>query len=67
MDVSPHRFDAICMCMVCEEDKDFSLCKDECGPGDVTMETTPMARDNITVLYRGRKCKTTFPGASITP
>ena len=38
MDVSPRdRFGAICMCVICEENKD------ECDPGDVTMETTPVA------------------------
>ena len=32
----PHRFGVICMCMIWEENKD------ECGPGDVTVETTPV-------------------------
>ena len=37
MDVSLHQFGAICMYVICEENKD------ECGPGDVTVETTPVA------------------------
>ena len=37
MDVSLHRFGAICMYMICEKNKN------ECGPGDVTVEITPVA------------------------
>ena len=36
--------------MICEENKDFSLSKDECGPGDVTVGATypcSLSRDYV--------------------